>query len=109
MFAFIESSYDEDALERIYINGDGAEWIRTGAKMHAKAHFVLDRFHMHKYIISATSHLKDSAQDAGREIYRAIKGKRKWAAEAAFDKILNVTESVKPGPGSGVSKELYPW
>lgn len=93
VFAFIESSYDEDALERIYINGDGAEWIRSGAKMHAKAHFVLDRFHMHKYIISATSHLKDSAQDARREIYRAIKGKRKWAAEAALDKILNVTES----------------
>lgn len=93
VFEFIENSYDEDALEKIYINGDGAEWIRSGARMHAKAHFVLDRFHMHKYIISATSHLKDSAQDARSEIYRAIKGKRKWAAEAAFDKILNMTES----------------
>ena len=61
--------------------------------MHTKARFVLDRFHMHKYILAATSHLKDSAQDARSEIYRAIKGKRKWAAEAAFDKILNVTES----------------
>ena len=61
--------------------------------MHAKAHFVLDRFHMHKYIISATSHLGDSAQDARSEIYRAINGKRKWASEEAFDKILNVTDS----------------
>ena len=61
--------------------------------MHAKAHFVLDRFHMHKYIISATSHLRDSAQDARSEIYRAINGKRKWATEEAFDKILNVTDS----------------
>ena len=34
-----------------------------GTGMHAKARFVLDRFRMHKYIISATSHLKDSAQD----------------------------------------------
>ena len=93
VFEFIESSYAEDVLERIYINGDGAEWIRSGAKMHTKARFVLDRFHMHKYILAATSHLKDSAQDARSEIYRAIKGKRKWAAEAAFDKILNVTES----------------
>lgn len=33
---------------------------------------------------TATSHLKDSAQDARSEIYRAIKGKRKWEAEAAF-------------------------
>lgn len=93
VFGFIESSYAEDVLERIYINGDGAEWIRTGAKMHAKAHFVLDRFHMNKYIISATSHLKDSAQDARSELYKAIKRKRKWEAEAAFDKILKVTES----------------
>ena len=61
--------------------------------MHAKARFVLDRFHMHKYILSATSHLKDSAQDARSEIYKAINGKRKWAAEEAFDKILHVTES----------------
>ena len=43
--------------------------------------------------ISATSHLKDSAQDARSEIYKAINGKRKWAAEEAFDKILHVTES----------------
>jgi hypothetical protein len=93
VFEFIESSYDEAVLEKIYINGDGAEWIKSGAKIHGKAHFILDRFHMHKYIISATSHLKDSVQDARNEIYRAINGKRKWAAEEAFDKILNVTES----------------
>lgn len=90
---FIKESYDEEVLEKIYINGDGADWIRTGAGMHAKAHFVLDRFHMHKYIIAATSHLKDSAMDARSEIYRAINGKRKWAAEEAFDRILNITES----------------
>ncbi|MFR5619202.1 MAG: UPF0236 family transposase-like protein [Clostridium sp.] len=60
VFDFITESYDEEVLEKIYINGDGADWIRTGAGMHAKARFVLDRFHMHKYIISATSHLKDS-------------------------------------------------
>ena len=93
VFAFVAESYDEEVLEKIYINGDGADWIRTGAGMHAKARFVLDRFHMHKYIISATSHLKDSAQDARSEIYRAINGKRKWAAEEAFDKILHVIES----------------
>lgn len=93
VFDFIKESYDEDAIEKIYVNGDGADWIRVGGRMHAKAHFVLDRFHMHKYILSATSHLKDSAQDARSEIYRAIKGKRKWAAEEAFDKILTVTES----------------
>jgi hypothetical protein len=37
---------------------------------------------MHKYIIAATSHLKDSVLDARSEIYRAVNGKRKWAAES---------------------------
>lgn len=37
-----------------------------------KAKFVLDRFHMHKYIIGATSHLLESVEEARREIYRAI-------------------------------------
>ncbi len=93
VYDYIEAAYDSDVLERIYVNGDGAEWIKTGAKLHAKAKFVLDKYHMHKYIISATSHLGDSAADARSEIWRAINGKRKNQARETFEKILNVTES----------------
>lgn len=93
VYAYIGEYYDEETLQRIYINGDGAQWIRNGAKRHAKAGFVLDRYHMGKYIIAATSHLKDSAEDARSELYRAINGKRKWQAEETFKKILEVTES----------------
>lgn len=50
VFAYIKESYDEDALKKIYINGDGADWIRAGAGMHAKAHFVLDRFHIQHFV-----------------------------------------------------------
>ena len=93
VFGYISASYDEDTLERIYINGDGAEWIQTGARMHGKAKFVLDKYHMHKYIIAGTSHLNDSKGDIRSEIWRAINGKRKWRAEAIFDYIIEVTES----------------
>lgn len=51
---YIEDSYDTEELVKIYINGDGAAWIKSGQKRIAKAKFVLDRFHMHKYIIGAT-------------------------------------------------------
>ena len=47
---------------------------------------------MYEYIVAATSHLKDSKQDAIAEIYRAIHKKKKWMAEGVFDKILAVTE-----------------
>lgn len=90
---YIESSYDTDAMVKIYINGDGAAWIRSGERVLDKAKFVLDRFHMHKYIIGATSHLQDSVEDARSEIYRAIHKKKKYQAEEAFEKILAVTET----------------
>lgn len=93
VYAYISGNYDEETLERIYVNGDGAEWIKGGAKMHGKAKFVLDKYHMHKYIITATSHLKDSAQDARSEIWRAINGKRKREAEEVFDRIIGITET----------------
>jgi len=89
---YIEASYDTEALEKIYINGDGAAWIKSGQRILDKARFVLDRFHMHKYIIGATSHLLDSVEDARAELYRAIHKQKKWQAEEVFEKILSVTE-----------------
>ncbi len=44
VFDFITASYDEEVLEKIYINGDGADWIRTGAGMHTKARFCFGPF-----------------------------------------------------------------
>lgn len=93
VYEYIAQAYDEDSLKRIYVNGDGAEWIQTGAKYHSKAKFVLDKFHMHKYIIGATSHLMDSAGDARSELWRAINGRHKEQAEKVFDKIIAVTTS----------------
>ena len=90
---YIEASYDTEALKKIFINGDGAGWIRAGRKYIAGSRFVLDNFHMSKYIIQATSHLWDSVEDARAWIYRAIGKKAKWMAEEAFEKILEVTKT----------------
>ena len=89
---YLYEAYDMDKVERVYINGDGAGWIRSGEKVIPKAKFSLDKYHMHKYIIAATSHLEDSADDARREIYRAIHKKKKWMAEETFDRIIAVTD-----------------
>lgn len=92
VYEYIEKAYDTDALKIININGDGASWIKSGVKYIKQAKFVLDKYHMHKYIIAATSHLMDSKEDARAEIYRAIHKKKKYMAEEVFDKILAVTE-----------------
>ncbi len=90
---YIESAYDTEKIKHIYINGDGAGWIKAGVSVMPKSKFVLDKYHMHKYIIAATSHLLDSAEDARSEIYRAIHKTGKKACEEAFDKIIAVTEA----------------
>ena len=90
---YLNEAYDMDAVDRIYINGDRAAWIRTGEKIIPKSKFALDKYHMHKYIIAATSHLGDSADDARSEIYRSIHKKKKWMAEDVFHKIMNVTDA----------------
>ena len=89
---YLNEAYDMETIERIYINGDGAAWIRTGEKIIPKSKFALDKYHMHKYIIAATSHLEDSADDARSEIYRTIHKKKKLMAEGVFDKIIAVTD-----------------
>ena len=47
---YIENYYDTDYIKHIYINGDGAQWIKSGTKYLEKALFVTDKFHLMKYI-----------------------------------------------------------
>ena len=81
---YIEEPYDTQALEKIYINGDGAAWIKSGDRFIEKGRFVPDRFHMYKYIIGATSHLKDYVEDARSEIYYAIHCKSKQQSDVCI-------------------------
>ena len=89
---YIESAYDTESIDQIYINGDGASWIKAGVNYISKSKFVLDKYHMYEYIVAATSHLEDSKGDAIAEIYRAIHKKKKRMAEGVFNKILDVTD-----------------
>lgn len=47
---YIEKNYDTEVLERVYIARDGGAWIKTGTQVIEKSRFVLDKFHMMKYI-----------------------------------------------------------
>lgn len=89
---YIRNHYDVDSIKKIYIHGDGAHWIRSGVNFIPGSEFVLDRFHLHKYIISATSQLKDSAQDARSMIYRAIHHKSRSEVREVFARIYASTE-----------------
>lgn len=57
---YIEAVYDEETLEKVYIAGDGAAWIEAGCDIIDKSRFVLDKFHMMKYVNASVTHLLDS-------------------------------------------------
>lgn len=93
IYDYIQATYEVTKIKKIYIHGDGASWIKSGSKWIDGAIFVLDKFHMQKYIIAATAHLLDSAGDARSELYHAIHKKAKWMVVGTFKKILNITEN----------------
>jgi hypothetical protein len=89
---YIEQNYDTEVLERVYIAGDGAAWIKIGTEVLENSRFVLDKFHMMKYINTSVTHLLDSAADVKSEIWECINGADKKGLKEIYEKILNVTE-----------------
>ena len=47
---YIDSTYKKDKLEHVFIMGDGASYIKAGTEWIDKSVFVLDLFHLEKYI-----------------------------------------------------------
>ena len=91
---YIFDNYDTEYLKRIYIAGDGANWIKSGCEvLGAKSRFYLDKFHMMKYINKSTTHLLDSKDDVKSEIWRCLNGGHKEELKAIYDQILEVTEN----------------
>ena len=90
---YIANTYDSNTLKTVYINGDGADWIKAGTNYIPHSKFVLDQFHLMKYINQATSHLLDSTADAKTELYAAINGRHKKELIEIFDRIIAVTET----------------
>ncbi len=88
---YIENNYDTEVLERIYISGDGASWIKAGTEILAKSRFVLDKFHMMKYINSSVTHLLDSSEEVKSDIWECINTADKKRLNKIYSKILDVT------------------
>jgi hypothetical protein len=54
---YIDQAYDMDSIEKIYLSGDGAPWIKNGVSWIKGSIYVLDRYHLSKYVTQATAHM----------------------------------------------------
>ena len=88
VYEYISNHYDLDKVKKIYLNADGGTWIKSGMKQIAGITFVLDEFHLEKYLTKLTSHMKDSREDAAEELRAAIRSK----TQKDFEKIVERLE-----------------
>ncbi|OQY07709.1 MAG: hypothetical protein B6I28_05355, partial [Fusobacteriia bacterium 4572_132] len=80
---YIYATYDMDYIEKIYIQGDGANWIKTGTKWIDKSIHVIDMFHLNKGIMKLVGgNLKEGK---GYELKKFVYSKDK----AGFLKLAN--------------------
>ncbi len=54
---YLDEAYDLDVVENIYIAGDGARWIKGGTEIIKDSKYVLDHYHLSKYVKIITAHL----------------------------------------------------
>lgn len=63
---YIECTYKKEEIENIFIMGDGASYIKEGINWVEKSVFVLDLFHLKKYInhLNYDGYLKSKLEEA---------------------------------------------
>ena len=66
---YIECTYKKEEIEKIFVMGDGASYIKAGTEWIDKSVFVLDKFHLEKYInhLSYDGDMKDKLKEAIEE------------------------------------------
>jgi hypothetical protein len=69
---YIEVHYDTEYLEKVYLCGDGAAWIKAGCEYVDKSIFVLDRFHLQKYINQSVAHLAEGQEETKDAIFDCL-------------------------------------
>lgn len=74
---YIESHYDTESIKAIYINGDGANWIKAGAVKIVGAKRVLDGYHLRQAVNRIASRIWDGKDYKGRILEAIGSGSRK--------------------------------
>ena len=86
---YIESHYDTDLIKRVYISGDGANWIKAGVDYVDKSVFVADRFHLMKYINRVARLTLDDEKWVKQRFYKYIYTDNLLAAKKMLTRIQN--------------------
>ena len=93
VYAYLDSHYDLEKVKKIYLNADGGIWIQSGKKRIAGITSVLDEFHLQKYLLKMAGHMKDSVDDARKELRAAIKSGTKADFQEVVERLKTCAET----------------
>lgn len=85
----VNARYDLDSVEKIYLMGDGAAWIQCGLNVFPEAEFILDRFHLMKYIRRAVGGLHKQ----GKALRGALRFGNREKAEKVIEELVNLAST----------------
>lgn len=92
---YIDKNYDNEYLKRIFISGDGAQWIKNGADYLDKALFCADKFHLMKYINLAAAQMLDEKDAVKDELWHLLYSKKPKAKERFEEYTNRMMQSAK--------------
>lgn len=116
VFEYIENTYDVSKIKKIFLNADGGSWIKAGNSRIAGITYVLDEFHMSKYLVKMTSHLeklysKDDVKGFRKILKAMIKENTREEFQNAIDYLQEFTdgENEKKKIADAGDYFLYNW
>lgn len=73
VYEYINNHYDLTKVKKLYVNGDGGGWITSEMKRLEGITYVLDEYHLEKYLVKLTSHMLDSREEAVNQLRKIIR------------------------------------
>ena len=86
---YLEEAYEMEKVEKIYLSGDGAKWIKEGLNWIKGSQYVLDGFHLAKYVRKAIAHMPECYDEV---IWNYIDNLDKKSVKETLDLIIEQTE-----------------
>lgn len=85
---YISCNYDMDYLEKIIVYGDGAAWITACTNYIPKSEFRIDRFHLSKYLLTASYTIPGNRLKLKQNAFKCIYDEDK-------EKFINLMDDAK--------------
>lgn len=93
---FIELNYNSDELQRVFITGDGGNWIKSATTYVDRSLYCVDKYHMTKYINKAANQMLDESEVAKASLYRFIYKKQRSKFKEYTEKMFASANNPEP-------------